>query len=142
MLPNVPPKLFSLSAVVVGYILIDDMTANEQNAVGNWLMLVAQVLSTNAFYRAVMKERGLEPSVSTETGRNNAFAFSGIGSINSSGDKEDTIQMLEKMLKAIEKELDNIKNSNWLSLKKSYNTFKRKRWKYEKRKVNRKIFAS
>ena len=142
MLPNVPPKLFSLSAVVVGYILIDDMTANEQNAVGNWLMLVAQVLSTNAFYRAVMKERGLEPSVSTETGRNNAFAFSGIGNINSSGDKEDTIQMLEKMLKAIEKELDNIKNSNWLSLKKSYNTFKRKRWKYEKRKVNRKIFAS
>lgn len=142
MLPNVPPKLFSLSAVVVGYILIDDMTANEQNAVGNWLMLVAQVLSTNAFYRAVMKERGLEPSVSTETGRNNAFAFSGMGSINSSGDKEETIQMLEKMLKAIEKELDNIKNSNWLSLKKSYNTFKRKRWKYEKRKVNRKIFAS
>ena len=112
MLPNVPPKLFSLSAVVVGYILIDDMTANEQNAVGNWLMLVAQVLSTNAFYRAVMKERGLEPSVSTETGRNNAFAFSGMGNINSSGDKEDTIQMLEKMLKAIEKELDNIKNSN------------------------------
>lgn len=112
MLPNVPPKLFSLSAVVVGYILIDDMTANEQNAVGNWLMLVAQVLSTNAFYRAVMKERGLEAPVSTETGRNNAFAFSGIGSINSSGDKEDTIQMLEKMLKAIEKELDNIKNSN------------------------------
>ena len=47
MLPNVPPKLFSLSAVVVGYILIDDMTANEQNAVGNWLMLVAQVLSTS-----------------------------------------------------------------------------------------------
>ena len=142
MLPNVPPKLFSLSAVVVGYILIDDMTANEQNAVGNWLMLVAQVLSTNAFYRAVMKERGLEAPVSTETGRNNAFAFSGVGSINSSGDKEETIQMLEKMLKAIEKELDNIKNSNWLSLKKSYNTFKRKRWKYEKRKVNRKIFAS
>ena len=141
MLPNVPPKLFSLSAVVVGYILIDDMTANEQNAVGNWLMLVAQVLSTNAFYRAVMKERGLEPSVSTETGRNNAFAFSGMGSINSSGDKEETIQMLEKMLKAIEKELDNIKNSNWLLLKKNYNTFKRKRWKYEKRKVNRKIFA-
>lgn len=112
MLPNVPPKLFSLSAVVVGYILIDDMTANEQNAVGNWLMLVAQVLSTNAFYRAVMQERGLEPAGSTETGRNNADTFSGMGSINNSGDKKETIQMLEKMLKAIEKELDNIKNSN------------------------------
>ena len=50
MLPNVPPKLFSLSAVVVGYILIDDMTANEQNAVGNWIMLIAQTLCTNGSY--------------------------------------------------------------------------------------------
>ena len=50
MLPNIPPKLFSLSAVVVGYILIDDMTANEQNAVGNWIMLIAQTLCTNGSY--------------------------------------------------------------------------------------------
>lgn len=111
MLPNIPPKLFSLSAVIVGYILIDDMTANEQNAVGNWLMLVAQVLSTNAFYRAVMQERGLEPTGSTETGRNNSFAFAGMDNLNGN-DKENTIQMLEKMLKAIEKELNNIKNNN------------------------------
>ena len=60
MIPNIPPKLFSLSAVVVGYILIDDMTANEQNAVGNWLMLVAQVLSTNAFYRSEERRVGKE----------------------------------------------------------------------------------
>ena len=74
MLPNIPPKLFSLSAVAIGYILIDDTTANEQNALGNWLMLVAQVLSTNAFYRAV-------------------------------------IVMLEKMVKALEKEIENIKKN-------------------------------
>ena len=59
LIPNIPPKLFSLSAVAVGYLLIDDMTANEQNAVGNWLMLVAQVVSTNAFYKQVMQERNL-----------------------------------------------------------------------------------
>ena len=56
-LPNVDPKLFSFSAVIVGYLLIDDMTANEQNALGNWLMLTAQVISTNAFYRQVLEER-------------------------------------------------------------------------------------
>lgn len=110
MLPNVPPKLFSLSAVVVGYILIDDMTANEQNAVGNWLMLVAQVLSTNAFYRAVMKERGLEPKESTETGRNNADTFSGSSS-NSSPSDNETIVMLEKMVRAMQTEIDNIKRN-------------------------------
>ena len=113
MLPNVPPKLFSLSAVVVGYILIDDMTANEQNAVGNWLMLVAQVLSTNAFYRAVMKERGLEPKGSTETGRNNADTFSGSSSNSSPSDTSDneTVVMLEKMVRAMQTEIDNIKRN-------------------------------
>ena len=113
MLPNVPPKLFSLSAVVVGYILIDDMTANEQNAVGNWLMLVAQVLSTNAFYRAVMKERGLEPKESTETGRNNADTFSGFRSNSSPSDTSDneTVVMLEKMVRAMQTEIDNIKRN-------------------------------
>lgn len=87
------------------------MTANEQNAVGNWLMLVAQVISTNAFYRAVMQERGLEPSGSTETGRNNAATFSGMNNF-SNNDDQNTIEMLEKMVKAIEKEINNIKNSN------------------------------
>lgn len=118
MLPNIPPKLFSLSAVVVGYILIDDMTANEQNAVGNWLMLVAQVLSTNAFYRAVMQERGLEPVGSTETGRNNADTFSGsngqsTGNVNTSDTSSDeqTLIMLEKMVKAMQNEIDNIKKN-------------------------------
>ena len=121
-LPNIPPKLFSASAVVVGYILIDDMTANEQNAVGNWLMLVAQVLSTNAFYRAVMQERGLEPVGSTETGRNNADTFASSdpnhpysSKYNQSGfqsnanDSKETIAMLEKMIRAMQTEINNIK---------------------------------
>ena len=113
LLPNVPPKLFSLSAVVVGYILIDDMTANEQNAVGNWLMLVAQVLSTNAFYKAVMKERGLEPKGSTETGRNNADTFSNFSGNNTSSNESDneTVVMLEKMVRAMQTEIDNIKRN-------------------------------
>lgn len=120
MIPNIPPKLFSLSAVVVGYILIDDMTANEQNAVGNWLMLVAQVLSTNAFYRAVMQERGLEPKDSTETGRNNANTFANSNTNrkyqssnyqnNNNSETEQTIEMLEKMIRAMQIEIDQIKN--------------------------------
>lgn len=124
MLPNIPPKVFSLSAVVVGYILIDDMTANEQNAVSNWLMLVAQVLATNAFYRAVMQERGLEPRESTETGRNNAVTFANSSSgqtgvddnnrnntQNNESGNEETLAMLEKMVRAMQTEIDNIKRN-------------------------------
>ncbi len=57
LIPDVSAKTFSFSAVVVGYLLIDDLTANEQNALGNWLMLTAQVLCTNAFYKQVQAER-------------------------------------------------------------------------------------
>ena len=61
-LPNIPPKLFTLSAVALGYLLIDDLTANEQNALGNWLMLTAQVLCTNALYKQVEAERRNGPN--------------------------------------------------------------------------------
>jgi hypothetical protein len=110
MLPNIPPKLFSLSAVAVGYLLIDDMTANEQNALGNWLMLVAQVLSTNAYYKALMKERGLDTDKFTESGKNNAYSFGNNRyKFNNSNELEDTITMLKKMVSAIEKEIIDLK---------------------------------
>lgn len=91
LIPNIPPKLFSLSAVAVGYLLIDDTTANEQNALGNWLMLVAQILCTNAFYKQVMQERDLD---------------------NNKNDSEQTIAMMQKMMDALQKEIDEIKKGN------------------------------
>ncbi|MDD6224331.1 MAG: hypothetical protein PUB18_04950 [bacterium] len=115
MLPNIPPKLFSISAVAIGYLLIDDSTANEQNALGNWLMLVAQVLSTNAFYRVLMQERGLEPKESTEYEKNSSYSFTNnsnpfANNFNSSQTEcNETIIMLEKMIRALEKEIGEIK---------------------------------
>lgn len=90
-IPDIPPKLFSFSAVVLGYILIDDTTANEQNALGNWLMLAAQVLCTNAFYKQVQVERG-NTSDNTKT-------------INEPTN-EETVMMLKKMVNAINKMLE------------------------------------
>jgi len=51
------PKTFTLSAVIVGYALIDDLTANEQNSLGNWLMMVGQLLETNSSQQQVIEER-------------------------------------------------------------------------------------
>ena len=112
MLPNIPPKLFSLSAIAIGYLLIDDSTANEQNALGNWLMLVAQVLSTNAYYKALMQERGIDSEELIETGKNNSYSFSDKRfKTNDTNGYRETITMLEKMIKAIEKEIEEIKGN-------------------------------
>ena len=94
LIPNIPAKAFSFSAIVVGYLLIDDLTANEQNALGNWLMLTAQVLSTNAFYKQVMQERNL--------GSTNTHSYN----------ENDTIVMMQKMMDALQKEIDEIKKGN------------------------------
>ena len=88
IIPDISPKTFTLSAVIIGYLLIDDTTANEQNALGNWLMLIAQVLCTNAFYKQVQQER------STSTNQPNT---------------EQTVQMIQKMIDAMSKEIDNLK---------------------------------
>ena len=90
LIPNIPPKLFSLSAVTVGYLLIDDTTANEQNALGNWLMLTAQVLCTNAFYKQVQSERN-------NTASNEPTL-------------EETVSILERMVKALNEEVCDLKN--------------------------------
>lgn len=88
-LPNVSAKTFSLSAIIVGYLLIDDLTANEQNALGNWLMLTAQVLCTNAFYKQVQQERGEKASHTISN--------------------EEGIRLLKKMVDALNEEIEQLK---------------------------------
>jgi len=96
LVPDISPKAFSASAVIVGYLLIDDMTANEQNALGNWLMLVAQVLSTNAFYKQVQDERRDNSTTRGTTHQeNNSY--------------KDEVQMLQKMVVALNQEIENLK---------------------------------
>lgn len=96
LIPNVPAKAFSFSAVVVGYLLIDDLTANEQNALGNWLMLTAQVLSTNAFYKQVQQERKNVKTNQTE---------------NETWNTKREIMMLQKMVDALNKEIATLKSN-------------------------------
>lgn len=94
LIPNVSPKAFSFSAVVVGYLLLDDLTAREQNALGNWLMLTAQVLCTNGFYKQVQSERKAKQTTSVNN-----------------DEIEDSIIMLQKMVDAINKEIEALKKN-------------------------------
>ncbi|MGN0973683.1 MAG: hypothetical protein ACI4OT_02970 [Bacilli bacterium] len=97
LIPNIPAKAFSFSAIVVGYLLIDDLTANEQNALGNWLMLTAQVLSTNAFYKQVQQER-------STNGANN------MNNNDSNITIKENIAILQKMVNALNKEIETLKS--------------------------------
>ncbi len=97
-IPNVPAKVFSGSAVVVGYLLIEDLSANEQNALGNWLMLAAQVLCTNAFYQQVQQERKDEKKAfSQEHNRESSL--------------KEEIVLLKKMVSALNQEIQDLESN-------------------------------
>ncbi len=96
-LPDVPPQLFTISAVVVGFLLVDDATPNEQNALGNWLMLVAQYLCTNAAYGQLLQSNSQTPGSISENNQNMS--------------DDETLKMLMKMVKALNQEIEQIKKS-------------------------------
>jgi len=45
---DLPSKTLVLLGVIIAYVMIDDLNANEQNALGNFLMLIGQTIETNA----------------------------------------------------------------------------------------------
>ena len=45
-LDSIPPYEYSLSAVIIAYIIAPNLTINAQNAFGNWLELVGQIILT------------------------------------------------------------------------------------------------
>lgn len=114
LIPDVPPEAFTGSAIIIGYLLIDDTTANEQNALGNWLMLIAQILCTNAYFLQVQNERAGQIEKFgrsfTDVGTNNNVRRSNTINNNYS-DSNYTIEMLEKMKKAIDTEIENLKKN-------------------------------
>lgn len=42
------PRTYTLSAIIIGYLLIGDYSALEQNSIGNWFMTVGQILECNS----------------------------------------------------------------------------------------------
>ncbi len=100
LIPDVSPETFTFSAVIIGYLLIDDTTYNEQNALGNWLMLIAQVLCTNAFFQQVQAERG---NINSQN-----YHFSQKSNISN----DETIILIQKMIKAMQQEIDNLKKNS------------------------------
>lgn len=91
---NIDPSIYTLSAVSVGLLLIDDTTAAEQNSLGNWFMLVGQILCTNASQLQVINNQNGQSNQSNQH------------IVNSS-----QVNMMQKATDAINKEINNMKNN-------------------------------
>ncbi len=45
---SLPAELMTALATVIGFALLGDLTPGQQNSLGNFLMLISQVMETNA----------------------------------------------------------------------------------------------
>lgn len=108
IIPNIDAKVYSLSAIIVGYLLIDQSTPAEQNALGGWFMLVGQLLSTNSAQQQLLNNRN---GSSNSTNRHviNDDNLNNDSQNNSQSDIEKQIIMMQKVIDAMQKEINNLK---------------------------------
>lgn len=80
-------QVFTLSATVVGFLLLQELDLNEQNDLGNWFLLLGQLLCTNAARLSVL-----------QTSDN-----------NSEQTNNDMSNMLEKTVAVMQQEIEELK---------------------------------
>ena len=93
---NINPTVFSWSAIVVGTILCEELNVLEQNAIGNWIILLGDYLLTNAAQVAVIQS-------DNENDNNN--------NNNQPLNDDEKMDALQKAIKKIEDEIANLKSS-------------------------------
>ncbi len=95
---HIKSKTYTALACIVGFALINDLTAAEQNALGNWLYLVAQVLETNYAIQGSIEEKlkGVDININSKKAKQGGSPFS-----------DDYID--KKTLKRLIKDIDLIK---------------------------------
>lgn len=97
LVPSTPANTYTLSAIIIGYILLNDATPAEQNSLGNWFMLIGQVLCTNSAQQQVLNNRNRTSDSSNQHIINDTFG------------SDYTVENIEKVIKAMQQEIDILK---------------------------------
>ncbi len=110
IIQNIDSEVFTLSAIVIGYLLIDDSTPAEQNSLGNWFMMIGQVLCTNSAQQQVLnnnnnKSNGTNNSVVNGYPSND---FNNNDNKQISSNTQQQINRINKVIRAMQQEIDNL----------------------------------
>ena len=112
---NTDPHLFSILAVSVGFACVEDYNANEQNSIGNWLILVGQYILTHAAQQQLIEARLENNNLNTisqkhKNGTGGPFTDNEQGKSNQT--QRDEVDFLLNAIEDIKNELENIKRNN------------------------------
>lgn len=110
--PSTNPHLYAMLAVTVGFACVGDYNANEQNSIGNWLILVGQYILTHAAEQQLIEAR-LENnnlninSQKHKNGTGGPFTDNEQGKSNQT--QRDEVDFLLDAVEKIKRELNNLK---------------------------------
>lgn len=115
--PTVSPTTFLGSAIAVGFLLINDLTISEQNALGQWFTVIADILQTNAAWLDVLTDRNViipdEASKGeSSTDKDLSQDSQSNGNHQKSTIDETDLEFLKKTLKKMQAEINAVSKSN------------------------------
>ena len=92
--------------------LVDDLNANEQNSLGNWLLLLGQYLATNAAQQQLIESR-IENSNININSKKSKSGYGPYDNTNKSNQNQrPEVEFLLDAVQKISKELEELKNKN------------------------------
>ena len=106
------PGLFTLSAVAVGAVLVDDFNVYEQNSIGNWIIMAGQYVLTYAAQQQLLESNiyNYNVNINSKSAKNGGSIFTD-GRNKSNWDSKDDIDMLIQAINRINQELESIKKN-------------------------------
>ena len=94
-------KLWTTICFIIAMAITDDLTANEQNAIGNWFVLLGQVLCTTGALQQELEEKlkGVTIHINSKQAKqnNNPFTKNYID-----------IETLKRTIQKVEEQLNNL----------------------------------
>lgn len=111
------PKLYTASSVLVAFILMGDLTATQQNALGNWFMNVGQILESNSAFQQVIEEifKGNTYNINSKQYKNGGSPIMDNEPIleyfRNTNSGQESIQELRKMIDELKRRLDDLSRS-------------------------------
>lgn len=97
-IPGIDSLSFTGTSIVLGLLLINELTVEEQAAVGSWFMLLGDVLATNSSWCGVLEAR---QDLIKENNNNNDDDKKDLDVINKAIDKlKEDIEALQKEKKS------------------------------------------
>ncbi len=108
LIPNINAPSFTLSAIAIGYILLDGSTPAEQNSLGNWFMLIGQVLCTNSAQQQVLNNRTGQSNSTNRHVINDDNLKDDNKTVNSKNNVQEQIDMMNKVIKALQQQINDL----------------------------------